>query len=767
MTSGLEEALRNTRQELPARRALEGLGRAEKAVPLERWSFELRIRPHASGSFHVHLLSSPAGDEVGQLHLSSLPNEIDRTVEALSQSVAGARRHLLPEPALWLSQPGLPEIGSALFQALFPEPIRRRWDECALAVGDQPGRGLRLLLKSDPTCRDTVEIHRLPWELLRDPRTGAFLALSHRTPIVRQLALDDGAVLEEPEPARRLRLLAVVSLGPSDEPLDLDREWRTIEAALSDRPSIELTRLVNPTFGELTETLRDGRFHVLHYMGHGFHDPHSGEGSLVLTSGEGMTTLLSAERLAQVARDVDSLRLVVLNACDTGRSPQSGHAAFTSLAHALIRGGVPAVLAMQVPIPDAAAIDLSRTFYRHLAAGRAVDEALAEARIAIYATDSGGASGAWAVPVLYVRRPALVIFRPSHEGVDGAGRRLLPAVALLLLAAALGILFLVPAPWSGVTLEVAASRVAFTLTAPQSLVDDLPLAELAVPDLAVLRHPDPTTGSHGFVTVRDGGSDRLGFLATPAADGGLSLDDAPLPAGTRVEIEWVAPDALRLSLELPGEDPPRGSALAAAPEVTASAGAGTTLRLVPGGSETIDLRPGGRLVMTPRASTDHGRRIDLDLLVAGAGAAVFHAPLVIDDLQFQEVEERTTGGAESQTWIEEVSTLRSGTVTLEPLGDGEPVEVAIEALQAISFEGLSGQVTTLGLGEENLVVGFRGRADRVTSREPDGSRQELVPTWSQTAWARWLGIVASILATLLVLLGQPKAFPLAFRKERT
>lgn len=654
---------------------------------------------------------------------------------------------------------GLAEIGSTLFLALFPEPILSRWDECEGSVGCQPDRGLRLLLKSDPTCRETVELHRLPWELLRDPRKGSFLALSRRTPIVRQLALDDGVVLGDPEPARRLRILAVLSLQSGEVPLDLDEERRTIEAAVAGRRDIELTCLENPTFAELAETLRDGRPHVFHYMGHGLHDPGSGEGSLVLPTAEGMTALVSAERLAQVIRDVDSLRLVVLNACDTGRAPQAGEGAFTSLAHALVRGGVPAVLAMQVPIPDAAAIELSRIFYRHLATGRAVDEALAEARIAIYAADPGGASGAWAVPVLYVRRPDLLIFRPSPEKPAGAARQRIAVAALFLMAAAMAGLFFVPAPWSGVELGVAVSRVVFTLAEPRSLIDDLPLAELAVPDLAALRHPDPATGATRLATARDRPSDRLGFLATAPAGGGLSLDDATLPAGTRVEIEWVAPDALRLALELPWDEPPGASEPEDGPQVTASAGAGTALRLVPSSSGAFDLGSSGRLVMTPRAGTDRGRRIDLDLVLAGAGAVVFHTPLGIEALEFLEIDERTADGEEGRTQVQEVSTLKSGTVTLEPLGYGEPIEVDLEALRSISFGGLSGEVTALGLGEQGLSVAFRGRVDEVISREPDGRRKNLMPTWSQTAWFLRLGTALSALVALLVLLSQIKGFP--------
>lgn len=398
-----------------------------------RWSFELRIRPYGDSAFRIHLLSSPAGDEVAELELPFPAGEIDGVVRELERSAAGHRRHLRPEmvPPTGTEEEKPDErlrtIGEALFEALFPPPVRRRWQECVDEIGQEPGRGLRLVLKSDPTCPATADLHRLPWELLRDPRTGGFLALSRKTTVVRQLTLDDAAVLEEPEPARKLRILAVLSAPPGLEPLDLARERRTIEEAVAERSEIELTLLENPTFSELTDTLRSSPFHVLHFMGHGTFDRDAREGHLLLPGPDGRPVRLAADRLTQVIRDVDSLRLVFLNACETGRAMQGSEQPFAGLAHALIRGGVPAVVAMQVAVPDRAAIELSRVFYRRLAAGETVDEALAEARVAVFAARSAegaGGAGAWAVPALFVDRPELKIFRPRRAGsVDRAGTR--------------------------------------------------------------------------------------------------------------------------------------------------------------------------------------------------------------------------------------------------------------------------------------------------------------------------------------------------------
>ena len=701
---------------------------------------------------------------MAELELPFSTESTGRIMEALEGSVSGGYRHLAPEagedadPA-GLKEPGsqLQEIGAALFEALFPPAVRRRWEECVEEIDRRPERGLRLVLKSDPTCAETADLHRLPWELLRDSRDGAFLALSRKTTVVRQIALDEAAVLDEPKPASHLRVLAVLSQPAGATPLDLARERNRIEEAVAGHPDVELQTLENPTFSELTETLRGDDWHVLHYMGHGAFDPHASQSVLVLPGPDGTSTRLSAERLAQVVRDVESLRLVVLNACDTGRTPGSDEQPFTGLAHALVRGGVPAVIAMQLPIPDRAAIEMSRTFYRRLADGEEVDEALAEARVAVYASEAAGDFGAWAIPVLFVRRPDLKIFRPkgarAGQGevtggiLNGPWARRAALGALLLVAAAVIALFFVDAPWAWVEMEAEATRVSFVLSTDQPIVDTFDLLELAAPDLEAFRRPDPETGADRTVTLTDGtsGGDlgRLGVVAWTAdqATGRLFLDHACLPAGTRVEITRTAPQELRLSLDFPTET--RSSC---GRVVTASFGPGVLLRQIPGVSRPARLGDGGSLAMTPR-----GARLDLDLRFAGRGDLELALPLDVDHLAFSEIREQVTP---ESTSIREVSTLQVGSLELEPLGGGQPAPVEVERYQAISFAGLRGRLTGLSLGEEHLDLAFRGRADAVTTTELDGEPVDLMPTWSQTPWALRLGAGGSTLLAFLGFLGQ-------------
>ena len=112
-----------------------------------------------------------------------------------------------------------------------------------------------------------------------------------------------------------------------------------------------------------------------------------------------------------------SLRLVVLNCCDSARGS-------SSLAKRLVLSGIPAVIAMQFPISDQAAVELSSAFYSALANGEPVDGAVTHARIRI----QNRSNIEWGIPVLYMRTPDGRIFekRLTH----GASSSSTPSMAV-------------------------------------------------------------------------------------------------------------------------------------------------------------------------------------------------------------------------------------------------------------------------------------------------------------------------------------------------
>lgn len=138
------------------------------------------------------------------------------------------------------------------------------------------------------------------------------------------------------------------------------------------------------------------------------------QGGFFFEGDQGEAVFVAGELLAAALRDSGSLRLVVLNACDTARVVgNTSFNPFRSISTALVHEGFPAVAGMQFPISDRAAISFSASFYARLAAGDSLEEALTEARQSIYMMDAHSLE--WARPVLFTRLPAGCLFKDSKQ----------------------------------------------------------------------------------------------------------------------------------------------------------------------------------------------------------------------------------------------------------------------------------------------------------------------------------------------------------------
>ena len=106
--------------------------------------------------------------------------------------------------------------------------------------------------------------------------------------------------------------------------------------------------------------MRQGPWHIFHFIGHGGFDPDSG-GLIVLADEAGRRQDLPALSLARLLDGHRWLKIVLLNSCEGARGSESD--IFSSTAAQLVRRGIPAVLAMQYEITDQAAIEFARSFY--------------------------------------------------------------------------------------------------------------------------------------------------------------------------------------------------------------------------------------------------------------------------------------------------------------------------------------------------------------------------------------------------------------------
>ncbi|HLK76818.1 MAG TPA: CHAT domain-containing protein, partial [Streptosporangiaceae bacterium] len=281
-----------------------------------------------------------------------------------------------------------------------------------------------------PAKRTPISPFRLPtsipWEYLHDAEYG-FVGLSPETALVRYVEMPTPVTPLPVSPP--LRVLAMIS-APADVPeLQGEEEWGKLNEALQDlagRGMVQVDRLETGTLAALQRPLRLHDYHVLHFVGHGGYDEDAKDGALALEGADGSTRLVTGRDLGLMLRGHRSLRLVVLNACEGARSAPDDP--FSGVAQALVRQGVPAVIAMQFEISDPAALVFSQSLYQAIADGFPIDLAMVEARRAMFAE---GNEVEWATPVLYLRAPDGHVFtkdrspdaeRPAREAAERQAR---------------------------------------------------------------------------------------------------------------------------------------------------------------------------------------------------------------------------------------------------------------------------------------------------------------------------------------------------------
>ena len=373
--------------------------------------FALKIEPKQGDVYPVIVLASPAGEARAELHLPFAPDDIGDLLCDMGQTVrrGGTKQWRDTSPGATRTRPQ--QVGDQLYSALFSGAILALFER---SLGMIHGReqGLRIKLHIDPEDESLAQLASLPWEYLYRKETRDFLNLSRFTPIVRYL---DVPRPYTPLPLKPpLRILVVIASPERYTPLDLARERRLIEQSWAKMGDVQVDFMDHATISNLHERLSCESYHVLHYMGHGDFDEASGQGVLVLEDEQGQGTMMHGSTLGVLLRDVPSLRLVFLNACETARvAKERGLDPFAGVASALVMAGIPAVVAMQFPISDQAATTFAHKFYALLARGERVDSAVAEGRRAIRL--ASGHTLEWGTPVLFMRAPEGIIFEVEDE----------------------------------------------------------------------------------------------------------------------------------------------------------------------------------------------------------------------------------------------------------------------------------------------------------------------------------------------------------------
>lgn len=304
--------------------------------------------------------------------------ELQHEIEQIAQGFAPSRERMQ-------------EVGSALYDALFPRPLARAFGRAYEALPE--GFHMRIKLAVRPP-----ELNRLPWELLFNPDDEFFLGARLTYPLVRYVESDTpvASLLA----AEILRVLYIQAQPAGMAALNLEASEQALRQGLGDLAEIAAVRACTPEL--LREQLRQP-FHILHYDGHAYFDAEQQMGALCLEDGQGGTHHLSGEMLANYL-DGTSVRLVVLAACESGMDSPTKR--FSGIAHQIMKNSnLPAVVAMQFAVVDASAIAFNKGFYSALAARLPVEAAMVEGRKAILETIGGDPFAApdWATPVLFMR----------------------------------------------------------------------------------------------------------------------------------------------------------------------------------------------------------------------------------------------------------------------------------------------------------------------------------------------------------------------------
>lgn len=344
--------------------------------------FEIAVIPAEGGRFLLKA-RGPRGEEGdGELRLPDADPQTQALLERLR--------------ALDLDEAALVALGRALFDTLFTGAVRDVYVRCRGALGSN--EGLRLRLNIPPSA---ASVAMLPWEFLYDPDRGPLALLD--APVVRHLPQPDRI----PPLTAPLPLRVLLTAAQTPPPTAVERELAAVQSAL-ERFGNQVSATVEPhlTVATLQNRLREG-YHIWHFVGHGGFAADGATARLLFEDDLGDPEPISALQLG-IMLDRSDLRLVVLDACATG---QLALDPMRSMAPALVRAQIPAVVAMQFQAPEEATRAFAGAFYSALADAFPIDFCVTEGRRAVMNITGLGRAD-WGIPVIYTRTEDGRLFEP-------------------------------------------------------------------------------------------------------------------------------------------------------------------------------------------------------------------------------------------------------------------------------------------------------------------------------------------------------------------
>jgi len=357
---------------------------------------------HGSAGWQVRYDSPSLAGSCGPIDLT------DAAVDRAVKDGAGlAQPHLLTREAA-------AGIGFRLFCTFFPGPIADAFHR-AVVVSRSAGRGpLRLLIQYP---LDSPRLHGVPWELLFDGDTGrhsgTFMALRRDVLLARSLTQQ-----KEEHPVRvngQIRILRTTACPPPRTPLSFSDEIQTLEQAVGrrkDRVFLATQRDASVSGLRAALTHADWHAHVWIHSGHGgvVPGPDGKPRYVLMMHGDGREEHLTDTELRQMIDRNRHLRVVVLNACESGNP--------LGMVPLLAELNVPAVVGYRTAVFDSTAVTFARELYEGMLT-KPIDEAVRDARRGLTNTVR---SLDWALPILFLRstEPSLVEPTRGEDSFTGS-----------------------------------------------------------------------------------------------------------------------------------------------------------------------------------------------------------------------------------------------------------------------------------------------------------------------------------------------------------
>jgi tetratricopeptide (TPR) repeat protein len=352
----------------------------------------------------------------------------------------------------------LAEMGTELFQAVFQanEDARDVWGRVRERL---PQTRIEIIT-------GVAEAATIPWELLREPKRDAALALTVHS-FVRTQHNPSLAPTLPSKKKRKIRILLVICRprGAQDVP------FRSVASRLikglgaANREAYDLDVLRPPTFEQLGKVLRQAQaegqpYHVVHFDGHGTYREITEPGALgallghltsIVLAGprtgkhgylwfenpalDGNGELVDGTSLGQLLAST-GVSVLVLNACRSAHTepasepdatvsdsdPHTEVRAFGSLAQEVMDAGVAGVLAMRYNVYVITAALLAAELYASLGRGATLGEAVTLARKNLADNPLREVTFAplplqdWTVPVVYEAAPLQLFPKAKDDG---------------------------------------------------------------------------------------------------------------------------------------------------------------------------------------------------------------------------------------------------------------------------------------------------------------------------------------------------------------